>query len=659
MVEILVTTTLLGFLLVVGLISGFLTPIIIIFWGWRKRKRIKSRIAEPRGLVEDQALMVLSSPGYKKFAGIVYGACLEILGVCLVVPLIGALSGHSITEDFYLDVVPFTSLLLYFAAVYLIPWIPAVMVLGRTIIITNEGIVESVPFKKVLTIGWIEISSADLHHSNAGITHFISAGDRHIGFNWETSGFWDFMKIVKEKVPDSVVRKDKKFSLPGAPKWYQDWIGYTEFKKEAPPHREPGPKIKKITAWLSKIADILRVHRDLVLYSGLILLSSGIILILTGVVLENEIVKTVGIALPIVGLFLTLVSFVVEKFRKSKETHKDAENEAFFGYLIYAYFGLCVTVLILMMPTVLDNLEGKQSSLYVITPVVTTVYVLQGLPLMLYFIFIVIAIILSFIVITRDGLMNYVKVMRGEEVPEDCGDDNPMFGNVISEIFYMFLAMLFFSIAVFIVVRLMGINPIIPVGDEEIWVSVYSNSRAAVWEEIVSRVLLLGIPLFFIDGIFRRGNLAKPLKYFIGGINRFGKIECGLVLFSGFMFGLAHIGAWDIYKVLPSTVAGLFFGYLFLKFGIYAAIMLHFLTDFYSIPQRLMGEEFEVLPVVFIIFGFVAFWYYSREMIRFVKHNLMKKPLRATMVHAVTGDALSTSMSKQERKNLRKQFRKE
>jgi len=132
----------------------------------------------------------------------------------------------------------------------------------------------------------------------------------------------------------------------------------------------------------------------------------------------------------------------------------------------------------------------------------------------------------------------------------------------------------------------------------------YALANASVWEEIVSRVLLLGIPLLAIDYLFR---------------------ECGLALFSAIMFGLAHVGGWDFYKLIPSTVAGLFLAYMFMKHGLYASIMLHFAVDFYDMPLQMLDRSYSgLIPVVFVLFGFLAFIVYAKALFRFIGHDLMR-----------------------------------
>jgi hypothetical protein len=112
-------------------------------------------------------------------------------------------------------------------------------------------------------------------------------------------------------------------------------------------------------------------------------------------------------------------------------------------------------------------------------------------------------------------------------------------------------------------------------------------------------------------------KVKDPKHYILGGGFQFGKAELALLLFSSVMFGLAHSFNWDIYKVIPAFLAGLAMGYLFLKFGLYAAIMFHFFTDYLSISLTIWPNSqdlttgFELLFLVFIIVGVVYFVHYT------------------------------------------------
>src|SRR3989442_15375943 len=61
---------------------------------------------------------------------------------------------------------------------------------------------------------------------------------------------------------------------------------------------------------------------------------------------------------------------------------------------------------------------------------------------------------------------------------------------------------------------------------------------------------------------------------------------------SSVIFGLAHAPGWGWWKVIPAAVAGLGFGYLFLRHGIAAAISVHF-VNVYAAALRYEGYEGE------------------------------------------------------------------
>ena len=57
------------------------------------------------------------------------------------------------------------------------------------------------------------------------------------------------------------------------------------------------------------------------------------------------------------------------------------------------------------------------------------------------------------------------------------------------------------------------------------------------------------------------------------------------LIFSSLIFGLAHVfygGGWELGKVLPASVAGLCLGWLYIKWGFHAAILLHLLFNYFS-----------------------------------------------------------------------------
>jgi hypothetical protein len=85
--------------------------------------------------------------------------------------------------------------------------------------------------------------------------------------------------------------------------------------------------------------------------------------------------------------------------------------------------------------------------------------------------------------------------------------------------------------------------------------------------------------------------MRKPHQYLLGGGFTIGRKEAILLVFSAIMFGAAHVFSWDVFKIFPAAVAGLAFGYLFLKVGVYASIMLHFAFDFLSVPLDVFPDS--------------------------------------------------------------------
>jgi hypothetical protein len=117
-------------------------------------------------------------------------------------------------------------------------------------------------------------------------------------------------------------------------------------------------------------------------------------------------------------------------------------------------------------------------------------------------------------------------------------------------------------------------------------------------------------------------HIAGAWRYLIGGVLRRDSPKEALVAAWAFLFassaifGLAHMSAWGWWKVIPGMVAGLGFGYLFLRHGVGAAILAHFVND-YALAlsyEGVGGPGLEVILVlVFLVLaiagaGFLA-WY--------------------------------------------------
>lgn len=284
---------------------------------------------------------------------------------------------------------------------------------------------------------------------------------------------------------------------------------------------------------------------------------------------------------------------------------------------LFFYLAIAAFAMILIAPEIMQNLSTRTTSLFVITPMVVPILNISGAVLVGYFIFLVLAILISYLYSMGESLLSTVnEVFLGK----------PGKHSTILTIGGLFFAVLAINLIYYLLVESSGVSPSVPdFENDPLWVSVFNFANASVWEEIIARVLLIGVPLLWIDLLFRRGQLLHPVRYFAGGKMKFGFVECALILFSATMFGFAHVGAWDIWKVFPSLISGLCFGYLFVRIGLYAAIIFHFAFDFLTVPTRYFGEGGGLVLDLFILIwlaaGLMFIIYYTIRLVRFVQDS--------------------------------------
>ena len=266
-----------------------------------------------------------------------------------------------------------------------------------------------------------------------------------------------------------------------------------------------------------------------------------------------------------------------------------------------------VIVLIWGIGQVIPNVTGHGTYLFLITPWLVNILRISDVGLSIYFLFLVVAIVASFVWMLKKSLHKFAHELTFQIHDEG---HSPLY--MISTLFFAVIA---FNILFYIVIGLTGTSPSVPSQGADLWQILFSYAQASVWEELITRVLLLGVPLLLVA--IAMNKVKDPKHYILGGGFQFGKVELALLLFSSVMFGFAHSFNWDFYKVIPAFLAGLAMGYLFLKFGLYAAILFHFFTDYLSISLTIWpnntGLELGIglLLLVFIAVGAVYFVHYS------------------------------------------------
>lgn len=233
----------------------------------------------------------------------------------------------------------------------------------------------------------------------------------------------------------------------------------------------------------------------------------------------------------------------------------------------------------------------KHYWLYIITPYIVNFAELNDWSFLLYYVLLVAAIAASLIWMVVKSARPLVSELK-LDYPEK--GHSPLY--IISTIL---MAVLAFNVIYYMVVEMAGIGTNTPSFDTRaLWQTLYSFAAASVWEEVVSRILLIGVPLLLIAAVRRGRENQQPMRkvsnYILGGGFKIGRTEAVLMVFSSVMFGAAHIWSWDLYKFFPAAVAGLAFAYLFLKLGVYASILMHFGIDFMSVPLSVFPDDASV-----------------------------------------------------------------
>lgn len=266
-----------------------------------------------------------------------------------------------------------------------------------------------------------------------------------------------------------------------------------------------------------------------------------------------------------------------------------------------------------VVPDILNSWEGY--TFFIILPVMVPLFEVSGTALAAYYFLLIAIIFASCLWVLFTSLPGFAKELSMKAKPRE---HSPLF-----ETSGLVFATLFLSVVVALIAR--------PSEEElpdlgTLSESLFLLANASVWEELAVRVLLIGVPMMVVD-LIRRSLRKDWYAYILGGGFELGALEVALLVFSSVMFGFAHYaGGWGAWKILPTTVGGLAMGYLFLRYGLATAIMLHFTTDYLSMP----GEVFHSTALTALLglaillwlgFGALLFAYYTVRVIEFVTNK--------------------------------------
>jgi len=272
-----------------------------------------------------------------------------------------------------------------------------------------------------------------------------------------------------------------------------------------------------------------------------------------------------------------------------------------------------------------------------------TVITLRGEPLFIYFLFIVVCIFASFAWIAKRDGKNAISTLKAAlrlKDPTSLNKDNSLI-----LLFRLLLAYFFFFVVYWNIVFFLGYD-FSPSPNRNLFSSddLFGLADSAVYEELFFRMSLIGVPLFIVAVIQfvarQRKRLPAPHRFFLGGGSHFGALPLFFLVVSSLNFAYAHVRLSPqepaMLLFLPTLLAGLILGYLFLEKGIHTAVIFHFCVNYMIVLSYAdyAGLVPELVALIFLplslgamilvcVFGAVAgpfyFLLYSKAILLFIK----------------------------------------
>lgn len=130
----------------------------------------------------------------------------------------------------------------------------------------------------------------------------------------------------------------------------------------------------------------------------------------------------------------------------------------------------------------------------------------------------------------------------------------------------------------------------------------YSVSFAPVLEELGFRVLLIGIPAFFLfSPKFSKSVFFKSLwnpSRFIHDDNKLKLLA--LIVVIGILFGFGHVfssESWSNGKFTQAAASGIILGWVYLRFGFISSLLVHWATNYFVFSFAYFVAEVNKIPV--------------------------------------------------------------
>jgi hypothetical protein len=178
-----------------------------------------------------------------------------------------------------------------------------------------------------------------------------------------------------------------------------------------------------------------------------------------------------------------------------------------------------------------------------------------------------------------------------------------------------------------------------PLLDNDPLLSFFYISAAPLNEEILFRIIFLGVPLSLVLVRYKSSlisTLIHPGKNVSVESKGIKTLIFLIIFFNSAFFGLSHVvfgGDYEIGKITQATMGGLFLGWLYYKYGIVVSIIFHWISNYVLFSYGLVGYYFfntslsdetsnyflMVISVSFIIVGMISIYRGAEKAFRFVK----------------------------------------
>ena len=295
-----------------------------------------------------------------------------------------------------------------------------------------------------------------------------------------------------------------------------------------------------------------------------------------------------------------------------------SDHESLNSFLSIILLVACVGVMIVSvfeLATVLANsgdvfsfLDDKYLSFILIIPFPYAVFSVGESALQVYWILIIL--VISMCVVT--AAYKFIKEIRSKGgISEPGSAENTAFFWVCVSL----SAMLLINVIIVLLTEASGSQVEVPdFGD--VIDQIFLMANAAVWEEIIARLLYIGVPMAIISLIATKK--LDSWKCLVGGFGM-SKAAIIFIIVSGIIFGLAHYPGWEnqAWKVVATGIMGMFLGYVFVRFGLYASIVLHFINNYLSSFDWMgIGGVGGLVTVLLVCVGFIAIIYIIMRLVQ-------------------------------------------